>query len=49
MTGLVPRDPLMLLLTVLAVIAVLSLTLALITDLVRWASTLGTLFTGMIL
>lgn len=37
MTGLVPRDPLSLLLMVLAIIAILSLTLALASDLVRWA------------
>lgn len=41
MTGLVPRDPLSLLLTVLAIVALISLILALATDLIRWATSLG--------
>ncbi|MFO8116044.1 MAG: hypothetical protein R6U01_11955 [Halorubrum sp.] len=36
MTGLVPRDPFMLLLTVIAAIALVSFTFALASDLVRW-------------
>lgn len=43
MTGLVPRDPLTLLITVLAIVALISLVLALATDLVRWAVSLGVL------
>lgn len=43
MTGLVPRDPLILLITVLAVVALVSLVLALVSDLVRWATSLGVL------
>lgn len=41
MTGLVPRDPLTLLITVLAVVALISLVLALVADGIRWASSLG--------
>lgn len=43
MTGLIPRDPLALLVAVLAVIALSSFVLALVSDLVRWAVSLGVL------
>mgnify|MGYP000176167569 CR=1 FL=1 len=43
MTGLVPRDPLSLLLAVLAIVALTSLVLALVTDLIRWAGSLSLL------
>lgn len=41
MTGLVPRDPFTLLVAVLAVVALISLVLALTADLIRWATSIG--------